>query len=103
MATNFTQSPTLNLSGTTTEVTRQFRGFTGYLLVQGTFGGGTVSLDLSVDGGDTWIPYNTDLTPTGSQLQWSSAGYAKVDLPYCTLRFSLSGNTTAHDIDIYIW
>jgi hypothetical protein len=103
MASNFTQSPTLNLSGSTTEVTRQIRGFTGYLVVQGTFGGGTVYLDMSVDGGTTWLPYNSNLDPSGTQLQWSSDGYAKIDTPYCTLRFRLADTSTAHDIDIYIW
>lgn len=96
--------PTLNLSSPTTEVTRQIRGWTGYFVLQGEFDSGTVTLEFSLDDGTTWIPYSTTNAPDGTQLSWSGNGMGKVDLPYCLVRFQITGTAESnHDVDIYIW
>jgi len=103
MTTQFTQSPSLNLSDGTTQVTRYFRGTGCFVLVQGDFKTGTVALDISVDEGTTWVPYPSNLLPTGSQLTWTSNGLTKIDAPYCTLRFTITGANAGYNVDIYLW
>lgn len=72
------------------------QGFKGYraagampevgVIVQGTFGGGTLTVEYSLDG-VVWVPDGT--------LEFTEAGTGFFKLPYaCSYRATLSGSTT---------
>ncbi len=59
-------------------------GGVGYFAAEGDFGGGTVQLEYSYDGGNTFIP-----TEASGWLTANSG--KKFNLPPCKLRITLSG------------
>jgi hypothetical protein len=63
-------------------------GGNGYFTAQGAFGGGTVTLQFSTDGGTTW-------SAVGSQTTLAAHGGGSFEnLPKCSLRVNLAGSTT---------
>lgn len=96
-------SPNLTADGNY-EVT--WPGGNGQVSGQGTFGGGTLSLEFSLDDGTTWtllkkVETATDPDPTltenGSFVFWS----APTSAPGYRLRLTLAGATTPN-INVYI-
>lgn len=65
--------------------------YLGHFYAQGTFGGGTATLEYSLDG-TNW--YSADAT----NLALSSNGNGNFQLPSCQLRITLSGSTSP-DLD----
>jgi len=72
--------------------------FKGCFLVSGTFGSGTIKLQISLDGGTVWV--DADSADSEASSTFTAAGVAMVELPECKLKAVLSGSTTP-DLDIY--
>jgi len=66
-------------------------GGVGQMVVSGTFGGGTVKLQMSPDDGTTWVDVGGDSSVT-------AAAVVNFDLNGCDIRLNLSGSTGA-DLD----
>ncbi len=64
-----------------------FRGGGLFIHLNGTFGGGTVTVELSYDTGTTWIPVSADAVYTSSVIR-------TVNLPDCWVRLDMSGATS---------
>lgn len=64
---------------------RAWRGGIGTFAVWGSFGGGTLKLQMSPDGGVTWI----DLGP---EAHFTATGVAQFGLGVCLIRAELSGS-----------
>ena len=76
-----------SLSADGSSADQQWRGGTGFVTASGTFGGGTLELELSLNGGSTYVGAGT-----GGQL--TSAGSFVFELPDDALiRVTLSGST----------
>lgn len=91
MATSQTITANLTASGSTSSV-RWSGVYLGHFYAHGTFGGGTLTLQYSVDGGSTW------LTADSENLVFTAAGSNNFQLPHCLVRITLSGATDP-DID----
>ena len=76
---------TLSADGNTSVV--DWIGGEGFFVAQGTFGGGTLTLKYTTDGGTTYTAVGTDTTLTAS-----GGGY--FTLPLCSLRATLAGSTS---------
>ena len=61
-------------------------GGVGQMVVEGTWGGGTVKLQVSPDDGTTWVAVGGDSTITAD-------GVVNFDLNSCDIRLNLSGAT----------
>jgi hypothetical protein len=66
-------------------------GGVGQMVVSGTFGSGTVVLQVSPDDGTTWVTVGGDSTVT-------AAAVVNFDLNSCDIRLNLSGSSGA-DLD----
>ncbi|MGL9618312.1 hypothetical protein QRQ56_09945 [Bradyrhizobium sp. U531] len=66
-------------------------GGVGTVATWGTFGGGTVALQMSVDNGATWM--NVDRSGE-SYVTFTAAGNGGFQLGLCLLRFNLTGATS---------
>lgn len=64
---------------------RDWSGGAGTLAGSGTFDSGTLTLQMSPDGGTTWLATSATLT---------AAGIAAFTLPPCKVRLSLGGAST---------
>ena len=64
-------------------------GGVGQMVVEGTWGGGTVKLQMSPDDGTTWVAIGGDASITAD-------GVVNFDLNACDLRLNLSGSTAAN-------
>jgi hypothetical protein len=74
---------------------RNWHGGYGTVVVAGTFGGGTVTLNASPDGGTTWVQ-------VGYDARFTADGMANFQLPGgMQLRLTLSGATNP-DLDAWI-
>lgn len=62
-------------------------GGKGCFVCYGTWGGGTATLQFSVDSGTTWLDAGTDTTITAN-------GGGIFELPVCQLRVDLASSTT---------
>ncbi|MDA9453072.1 hypothetical protein XI00_02000 [Bradyrhizobium sp. CCBAU 21359] len=69
----------------------RWSGGVGTVVAWGTFGGGTVSLQMSVDNGATWM--NVD-RGTDSFVSFTAPGNGGFQLGLCLLRFNLTGATS---------
>lgn len=78
------EQQSLAADGQTTKV--YFSGGRGTMTVFGTFGGGTVKLQRSVDNGTTWIDVS------GASV--TANGQTNFEFSACYLRADLSGATT---------
>lgn len=78
----------LTANGATAPV--QWSGGEGAAYAWGTFGGGTVTLQLSPDGGTTW--FNVD-RPGDTYVTFAANGTGGFKLGLCKLRFVLAGST----------
>lgn len=67
-------------------------GRPGTVAVWGDFGGGTAKLQMSFDGGDTWIDEGST---------FSADGASNFQLPGCLMRVNLSG-ATSPDLNVLI-
>lgn len=79
----------LTANGATNPV--RWYGGRGSIAVWGTFGGGTVTLQMSPDGGTTWL--NVDHS-SDNYVTFTAGGTGGFDLGLCMLRFNLTGATT---------
>lgn len=75
---------TLSVDGNSSEVA--WGGGLGTLVAEGTFGTGTVALQVSIDEGTTWITY------TGSGM--TSSEVEQFQIGPCMLRANLAGATS---------
>lgn len=75
---------TANGSGTPAHVS----GGNVTVACSGTFGSGTMTAEISLDGGTTFVTLGTDATKT------SNAAFNLVNLPDCYIRWTLTGATT---------
>ncbi len=66
-------------------------GGTAFMVGEGTFGGGTLTLEFSPDDGITWVATGQTLT---------SDGIVSLALPRCQIRGSLAG-ATAPTLNVY--
>lgn len=66
-------------------------GGVGTVMVWGTFGGGTVTLQMSPDNGTTW--WNVDRVGDTAFATFTANGEAGFRLGLCLLRFNLTGAT----------
>ena len=64
-------------------------GGVGQMVVEGTFGSGTVKLQMSPDDGTTWVAIGGDATVTADAV-------VNFDLNSCDIRLNLSGSTGAN-------
>ena len=64
-------------------------GGVGQMVVEGTFGSGTVKLQMSPDDGTTWVAIGGDATVTADAV-------VNFDLNGCDIRLNLSGSTGAN-------
>jgi len=81
----------LTADGPTSEII--WRGGPGTFAGTGTFGGGTLTMEVSYDAGTTWVAAGVETTLTAD-------GHANFDLPQGVLvRGNLVGST-APDIDV---
>jgi hypothetical protein len=81
-------SQTLAADGSTAVVDWGGGSSAGYYLASGaTFGSGTLSLQVSFDGGTTYVA-------AGSAYNLTAAGLVRFILPECKLRVTLSGATS---------
>tara|TARA_B100001750_G_scaffold172218_1_gene140460 strand:+ start:73 stop:414 length:342 start_codon:yes stop_codon:yes gene_type:complete len=64
-------------------------GGVGQMVVDGTFGGGTVALEMSPDDGTTWVAIGGDASVTSDAV-------VNFDLNGCDIRLSLSGSSGAN-------
>lgn len=80
-------------------VAADWPGGEGFVSVYGTFGGATVSIQISVDGGTTYFTPDTDTAPDGSVFD--ADGIAKFDLPVCKIKPTASGGSN-QDVDIKV-
>ena len=91
---------TANGAGTVVDWTgRRVGNITAY----GTFGGGTLVFQYSLDGGTTWKTVNSvsaDLVATPLSFTEDTNGL-NFEAPKCKVRFNLSG-ATSPDIDYFI-
>lgn len=85
---------TFSADGDSTEI--QWPGGKGVYGATGTWGGGTLSLQFSFDGGASDIPAGTegDLTDDGSKSKL-------FELPVCKLKLVLAGSSSP-DIDAWL-
>jgi len=63
-------------------------GGVGQMVVEGTFGSGTVKLQMSPDDGTTWVAIGGDSTVTADAV-------VNFDLNGCDIRLNLSGSSGA--------
>lgn len=70
------------------------RGDLASVVVQGTFDSGTATLEMSVDGGTTWVAVDS------SNAALTANGVFNTTLGECLLRVTLSGSTSP-DLDVY--
>jgi|TARA_R110000824_G_scaffold31783_5_gene103097 hypothetical protein len=73
--------------GNSTEVA--WPGGVGQMVVEGTWGGGTVALQMSPDDSVTWVAIGGDATITAD-------GVVSFNLNGCDIRLNLSGSTGAN-------
>lgn len=83
----------LNITGDGNTSAVQHPGGSGAFGAAGTFGGGTLTMEISFDGGTTWVDV-LDSAMTADDVY----AYA---LPACLIRGNLSGASTP-DIDIFV-
>jgi hypothetical protein len=83
MATNFDFFS--SQSGDGNSAAFQWHGGTGLYWVRGTFGGGTCTLQFSVDG--------INFISVGSEGELTAAGGVSFWLPPCSIRANLAGST----------
>lgn len=79
----------LTANGATTPV--RWSGGIGSVAAWGTFGGGTVALQMSPDNGTTWM--NVDRT-SDTYVTYTAPGNGDFQIGLCLLRFNLTGATT---------
>ena len=65
----------------------QWPGGVGQMVVDGDFGGGTITLDMSPDDETTWVPIGGDSTVGADAV-------VNFDLNACDLRLTLAGSTS---------
>ncbi|UVO33789.1 hypothetical protein KUL72_19905 [Bradyrhizobium arachidis] len=78
----------LTANGASTPV--PWSGGFGTVAAWGTFGGGTVTLQMSPDNGNTWI--NVDRS-SDTYVTFTANGQGDFQLGLCLLRFNLTGAT----------
>lgn len=82
-----------------TAIAADFSGGIGFISVYGTFGGATVTIQISVDGGVTYITPDADNAPNG--CVFISNGVCQFDFPRCKIKPIASGGSS-QDVDIKI-
>lgn len=74
-------------------------GGEGFVSVYGTFGGATVNVQISVDGGTTYFTPDTGTPPDG--VAFTANGIVKFDWPSCLIKPVASGGTS-QDVDVKV-
>ena len=81
----------VNLTANGASTPAPWSGGVGTVAAWGTFGGGTIALQMSVDNGVTWM--NVDRSGD-SYVSFSAPGNGGFQLGLCQLRFNLTGATS---------
>ena len=90
-------TPAHNFTGDETSTPFGIKTRTFILAASGTWGGGTLTVEVSFDGGTNWISLEEDaivFQPTDNFVR-------VVDLAPCSIRFVFSGSSGA-DLDIFL-
>lgn len=82
---------------------QDWTGGAGMLLAQGTFGGATLALEISADGGSTYVELAGGIGTAGENvpLAMDEPGAVNFSAPPCKIRATTTGGSGT-DIDVYL-
>lgn len=91
------------LEGAESSTAFAWPGGPGTLVAQGTWGGATLSLEISADGGSTWVPLPIGVSEAGEPVPLALSDDAAVNfnVARCSMRATTSGGTGT-DLDVYV-